>query len=189
MPCPCLRPWPVDHSNYTWLLVQFMKLLIMLFSSTFRHFIPLRPKYSQHPVIKRPQYVCSSLNARHYVWHPYRITANIMAPYILMFTFLDSWLEERNIWSNVSHFHPVAEAQLFCGGSWYLITFTPRKPRAHFRDPLKVPCVCRASLTHQFRLSVFCFKHISVNGQNVRSMPQACYLCCSRYERSQRSHS
>jgi hypothetical protein len=41
----------LDHSDYTWWRVQFMKLLVMQFSSTSRHFISLRSKYSpQHPV-------------------------------------------------------------------------------------------------------------------------------------------
>jgi hypothetical protein len=45
-----------DHSNYTRRRVQVMKLLIMQFSPTSCHFIPLRSKYSpQHPVLKHPQ--------------------------------------------------------------------------------------------------------------------------------------
>jgi hypothetical protein len=57
MPCPSHPPW-LHHSNYTWWIVQVMKLLIMLFSSNFRHFISLRAKYfPQHPAIKHPQYM------------------------------------------------------------------------------------------------------------------------------------
>jgi hypothetical protein len=37
-------PW-LDHSNYTWRRVQVMKLLIMQFSPTSRHFIPVLPEY------------------------------------------------------------------------------------------------------------------------------------------------
>jgi hypothetical protein len=48
------RPW-VDHSNYIWRRVQDMKLLIMQFSPASCHFISLRSKYSQHPVLKHPQ--------------------------------------------------------------------------------------------------------------------------------------
>jgi hypothetical protein len=52
---PSHPPW-LDHSNYTWRTVQVMKLLIMQFSSTPYHFIPLRSKYSpQHPVLKHAQ--------------------------------------------------------------------------------------------------------------------------------------
>jgi hypothetical protein len=48
-------PW-LDHSNYTWRRVQVMKLLVMQFSPTSRHFVSLRSKYSpQHPVLKHPQ--------------------------------------------------------------------------------------------------------------------------------------
>jgi hypothetical protein len=49
MTCLYHPPW-LDHSNYTWQRVQVMKLLIMQFSPTSCHFIPLRSKYSpQHP--------------------------------------------------------------------------------------------------------------------------------------------
>jgi hypothetical protein len=41
---------------YTWWRVQVMKLLIMQFSPTSRHFFSLRSKYSpQHPFLKHPQ--------------------------------------------------------------------------------------------------------------------------------------
>jgi hypothetical protein len=51
MPCPSYPPW-LDNSNYTWRTVQFMKLLIMQFSPTPYHFIPLRSTYSpQYPWI------------------------------------------------------------------------------------------------------------------------------------------
>jgi hypothetical protein len=72
MPCPSHPPW-LDHFNYTWLRVQITKLLIMQFSPTSRHF-SLRSKYSpQHPVLKHPS-LCSSLNVRDQVSHPYRAT-------------------------------------------------------------------------------------------------------------------
>jgi hypothetical protein len=49
IPSPSHPPL-LDNSNYTWRRVQVMKLLIMQFPPTFRHFIPLRSKYSpQHP--------------------------------------------------------------------------------------------------------------------------------------------
>jgi hypothetical protein len=54
MPCPFHLPW-LDHSNYTWRRLQIMKLLIMKFSPTFCHFIPLRSKYSQNPALKHLQ--------------------------------------------------------------------------------------------------------------------------------------
>jgi hypothetical protein len=57
-PHSCCMPYPshplwLGHSNYTWRSLQVMKLLIMQFSSTFRHFISLRSKsYPQHSVLK-----------------------------------------------------------------------------------------------------------------------------------------
>jgi hypothetical protein len=54
MPCPS-HPPGLDHS---WRRTQVMKLLIVQFSPTSRHFISLRSKYSpQHPVLKHPQSV------------------------------------------------------------------------------------------------------------------------------------
>jgi hypothetical protein len=46
LPHSCYMPRPshpslLDHSNYTWRIVQVMKLLIVQFSPTSCHFIPL----------------------------------------------------------------------------------------------------------------------------------------------------
>jgi hypothetical protein len=61
MPCPPHPPW-LDHSNFTWPSVPAMKLLIMQFSPTSRHFIPLRSKYSSHhPVLKHTQSLSVSI--------------------------------------------------------------------------------------------------------------------------------
>jgi hypothetical protein len=49
MLCPSHPPW-LYHSNYIWWRVKAMKLLIMQFSPTSCHFIPLWSKYS-------PQYL------------------------------------------------------------------------------------------------------------------------------------
>jgi hypothetical protein len=54
-------PW-LDHSNYTWRRAQVMKFLIMQYSLTSCHFIPLRSNYSpQLPVLKYPQFMFFSL--------------------------------------------------------------------------------------------------------------------------------
>jgi hypothetical protein len=55
MPYPSHNPW-LDHSNNIWLRVSVIKLLIMKFSPTSCHFIPLRSKCSsQQPFLKHPQ--------------------------------------------------------------------------------------------------------------------------------------
>jgi hypothetical protein len=54
MPHPS-HPPRLDHSYYTWRRVQITKLLVLQLSSPSSHFIPLRSKYSQHPVLKHPQ--------------------------------------------------------------------------------------------------------------------------------------
>jgi hypothetical protein len=55
MPYPSHPPW-LENSNYTWQRVQAMKLLIMQFSPTSRHFISLQSKYSpQHSVLEHHQ--------------------------------------------------------------------------------------------------------------------------------------
>jgi hypothetical protein len=54
-------PWPshpprLDYSNHIWQRVQIMKLLLMQFSPSYCHFIPLWSKYPpQHNVLKHPQ--------------------------------------------------------------------------------------------------------------------------------------
>jgi hypothetical protein len=58
MPCPSHPPW-LDHSNYIWRRVQVMKFLIMQFSPTSCHFIPLRSALFSNTLS-----LCSSLNVR-----------------------------------------------------------------------------------------------------------------------------
>jgi hypothetical protein len=53
-PAHLTLPW-FDYLNNIWWSVQVMKLLIMQSFSAFRHFLPLRSKHSQHPVLKHPQ--------------------------------------------------------------------------------------------------------------------------------------
>jgi hypothetical protein len=55
MPCPSHRNW-LDHNNYTYRRVQVMKLLIMQFSPTSRHFMSLGSEYSpQRSVLEHLQ--------------------------------------------------------------------------------------------------------------------------------------
>jgi hypothetical protein len=86
MPCPSHPPW-LHHYNNVWRVVQVTKFLIMQFPRVSRHFISLRPRYSpQHPALS----LCSSLNVRNQVSHPYRTTSIIIVLYILIFTFFKS---------------------------------------------------------------------------------------------------
>jgi hypothetical protein len=62
------HPPSLDNSNHTWRTIQVMKLLIMQFSPTSYHFIPLRSKYSpQHPVLKqRPSFITIQNHRQNY---------------------------------------------------------------------------------------------------------------------------
>jgi hypothetical protein len=56
--------------------------------------IPFWPKYSpQHPALKHPS-LCSSLNVRDQVSHPYRTTGKIIVSYILILKCLYSRRED-----------------------------------------------------------------------------------------------
>jgi hypothetical protein len=97
MPRPSHSPL-YDLSNDIWWWVQIMKLPILQLSPFSRYFIPVRSKYSQHPVLKNPS-LCSSLNVRDQVSHPYKTTRRIMVLYILTFKFLDNRREDRRLWT------------------------------------------------------------------------------------------
>jgi hypothetical protein len=58
------------------------------------HFTPFRSMYSpQHPV--NTLNMCSSLNMRNQVSHPYKATGKIIELYVLIFTFLYSRREDK----------------------------------------------------------------------------------------------
>jgi hypothetical protein len=85
MSCPSPPPG-LDHSNYTWRRAQVTKFLIMQFlqppvtSSLFGPNILLSTLFSNTLSL------CSSLNVRDQVSHPYRTTGKILVSYILIFT-------------------------------------------------------------------------------------------------------
>jgi hypothetical protein len=89
MHCPCHPPW-LDQSNYTWRIVQVMKLLILQFSHTSSYSSFFVPNILLSTLFSNSLSVCSSLNVRDQIWHPYKTTGKIIVLYILTFTFLDS---------------------------------------------------------------------------------------------------
>jgi hypothetical protein len=89
MPRPTHPPWS-DHPNTIWWRVQIMALLIMQFSPASRHFIPLRSKYFPKHMLSNTLHVCSYLDVRDPVSHPYKTTGRITVLYILIFTFSDT---------------------------------------------------------------------------------------------------
>jgi hypothetical protein len=95
MPCPPHPPW-LDNTNYTWRRVQVMKLLTMQFSPTSNLFIHLWCKCSLSTLFSNTLSLCSFINVRDQVSHPYRTTGKIIVSYILIFMLLDRilWLAD-----------------------------------------------------------------------------------------------
>jgi hypothetical protein len=99
MPCSPHPPW-LYHSNYIWRGVQVMKLLIMhsflqppVTSSLFGQI------FSSVLCFPNTLSLCSSLNIRDLVSHPYRTTGKIVVSYIRIFMFLDSRREDKWFWT------------------------------------------------------------------------------------------
>jgi hypothetical protein len=98
---PCPSHPTLDHSNYTWRILQITKLLVTQFSPVSCHFIHFRSKYSpQHPVLEHPQSM-SPLNVWDRVSHPYRLTGKIIVLYSLIFKLLESRWEDRRFWTKL----------------------------------------------------------------------------------------
>jgi hypothetical protein len=93
--CPSHLSSVTYHCNYTWRRAQITKRLLMQSSPTSYHLIPLRSKYSHHPVLILS--LCSFLNTRtrDKVAHPYKTTSKILVLYILIFTLFDSKGEQK----------------------------------------------------------------------------------------------
>jgi hypothetical protein len=89
------HPLWLDNPNYTWRRVQIMQLLVMQFSPPFRHFIPLRSKYSLSTLFWNTLSLCFSCKARYQVSHSYRTTCKIILVYILIFKIFGSKRVEK----------------------------------------------------------------------------------------------
>jgi hypothetical protein len=98
MPCPSHASW-LDHSNYSTSYEAphdafFFKPPVT--SSLFSPNILLSTLFSNTLSL------CSYLNVREQVWHPYKTTGKIIIFYILIFMFLDSRREDKNAVSYLS---------------------------------------------------------------------------------------
>jgi hypothetical protein len=59
---------------------------------------PFSPTILHRTLFSNNLSLCSSLNVRDQVSHPYKTTGRIMVLYILTFTFLDSGQEDKRLW-------------------------------------------------------------------------------------------
>jgi hypothetical protein len=98
MPRSPHSPW-FDPPNDTCGWVQIMKPLLVQLSPFSSHFIPIWSKYLLRTLFSYTLSLCSSLNMRDPVSHPYKITGRILVLYILTFTFLDSRGEDKRLWT------------------------------------------------------------------------------------------
>jgi hypothetical protein len=98
MLCPSHTP-SLGHSDYTCRRVQVTKLLIMQFSQTSCHPIPLGSNIFLSILVSNTLNLYFSLNVRDQVSHPYRTTGKIIVLYILICTFLDSRRANKIFWT------------------------------------------------------------------------------------------
>jgi hypothetical protein len=84
----------------------------MQFSPSSYYFLPLGSTYSaQHPVLKHPQSIYSSLNVRDQVSHPYKTPNKIIVLYSLIFKFLDSRRKDSTVLYRFKAYHSSLEAE------------------------------------------------------------------------------
>jgi hypothetical protein len=97
IPCPSHPPW-FNNSNNIWWRVQSMELLIIKFSLTSCYLTRLGPNILLSTLFSNSLNLCSSLSVKDQVCYPYK-TVKIIVFYILIFTFLDSWREDKTFWT------------------------------------------------------------------------------------------
>jgi hypothetical protein len=96
-------PISFNRSSYTWRRVQVMKL-VMQFSASSCQFLPLRQNILLSTLFPNTLGLCSSLNVRDQVSHPYRTsellvrTDGWVATLALRSTYLIDWSMLRSNW-------------------------------------------------------------------------------------------
>jgi hypothetical protein len=85
---PSHRPL-LDYSNYTWRRVQITKLLVMQFLHSPITSSLFGPNIFLCTLFSNTLSLCSTVNVRDQVSHPYRTTGKIIVLYILIFNFFD----------------------------------------------------------------------------------------------------
>jgi hypothetical protein len=105
MPCPAHSPW-FDLPNDIWRCVQIMKLPTVQLSPFFHYSIPSGPNILLSTLFSNAHRLCSSLNARDQVLHPYRTTGRTVVLYILTFTFLTAGGKAEDFEPNDSKHSP-----------------------------------------------------------------------------------
>jgi hypothetical protein len=83
-----------------------MKLLIVQLSSFSCYFILFGPNILLRTLFSNTLNLCSSLNVRDQVSHPYKTNGRIMGLYVLSFTFLDKRREDKESVPNGSKNSP-----------------------------------------------------------------------------------
>jgi hypothetical protein len=94
---PIHSPW-LNHSNFTWRRVQVMKLLIVYFLQP-RTSSLLGPNILFSILFWNTFSLCSSINIRDQMSHPYRTTGKIIVLYVPIFMFLVSRGEDKRFWT------------------------------------------------------------------------------------------
>jgi hypothetical protein len=97
MPCPSQSP-RLDNSNYTWEQYKLRSSSLYSFLQPPITSSPFGPNIPLSTLFSNTLSLCSSLNVRGQVLHPYRTTGKIIVLYILIYTFLDR-REKKRPWT------------------------------------------------------------------------------------------